>query len=196
MIKPNIMVVDDESILRMDLKEMLLENGYNVVAEANNGEKAVELAAKHKPDLIIMDVKMPKMNGIKAAKIVGNTFKIPVLLLTAYSQTEIINEAKEAGVLGFIVKPVTEKQLIPAVEVALSQVTRINQIKGEVTALEQKLEERKIVEKAKGIVMEHMSLNEDQAYKQMRSFCMKNRIVLKDLARTLIDKNSAEIMHV
>lgn len=147
MSKGRIMVVDDESILRMDIKEMLQEAGYDVVAEANNGETAIELAAKHIPDLIVMDVKMPKMNGMKAARIINRSFDIPTLLLTAYTEEELIAEAREAYIFGYLVKPITEKDLIPAVEVALGQAKRVKSLIGSIKEMEQKMEMRKRVER-------------------------------------------------
>jgi AmiR/NasT family two-component response regulator len=186
MSKARILVVDDESILRMDIKEMLTEAGYNVVAEANTGELAIELAALYRPDLIVMDVKMPKMNGIKASRIIQHTFKIPVLLLTAYSETDLIKEARSANVVGYLVKPISEQDLIPAVEVALGQSERIKTLLGNIKELECKMETRKIVEKAKGILMETYNLTEEEAYKKIRSHCMTNRTSMKEVAEYII----------
>jgi AmiR/NasT family two-component response regulator len=186
MSKARIMVVDDESILRMDIKEMLIEAGYDVVAEANTGELAIELAALHRPDLIVMDVKMPKMNGIKASKIIQQSFKIPVLLLTAYSETDLIKEARNANVVGYLVKPISEQDLIPAVEVALGQSERIKALLGNIQELEYKMETRKLVEKAKGILMEIYKISEEDAYKKIRSYCMTNRTSMKEVAEYVI----------
>lgn len=188
--KGRIMVVDDESIIRMDIKEMLLEVGYDVVAEANNGELAIELAAKHRPDLIIMDVKMPRMNGIKASRIIQNSFQVPVLLLTAYSQDELIEKAKEAQIVGYLVKPITEKDLIPAVEIALNQSMRLNTLMNDIKKLEQKMQEQKIVQKAKGIIMDMYQLNEESAYQKLRSYCMNHRKTMIDVAKTVIDSRT------
>ncbi|MGC4377575.1 response regulator [Fictibacillus sp. Mic-4] len=186
MSKPRIMVVDDESILRMDLKEMLTEAGYDVVAEANTGELAIELAALNQPDLIIMDVKMPKMNGLKASKIIDKAYHIPILLLTAYSESEFIEQSKNAGVIGYLVKPITEKQLIPAVEIALAQTKRMNDLRGNIKNLEQKIEDRKVIEKAKGILIDQYNLTEEEAYKKLRAYCMNHRLVMKDVANYVI----------
>lgn len=193
--KGRIMVVDDESIIRMDLKEMLLEQGYTVVAEANTGELAIELASIHKPDLIVMDVKMPRMNGIKAAKVINSMYQIPILLLTAYSEANMIEEAKEAEIVGYLVKPISEKDLIPAVEIAMNQSKRLHKMLGNIKELEQKLVLRKRIEKAKGILMEVYQLTEEEAYKEMRSYCMKNRIEMILVAEHIIkerklDKNA------
>ncbi|EIT86768.1 ethanolamine two-component response regulator [Fictibacillus macauensis ZFHKF-1] len=190
MSKGRIMVVDDESILRMDLKEMLSEAGYEIAAEANTGELAIEMAALHQPDLILMDVKMPKMNGIKASRIIEKSFNIPVLLLTAYSQTEDVEDAKKAGIVGYLVKPVTEQQLIPAVEIALAQSQKVKRLLKDMRKLEEKIEERKLIEKAKGIIMETHHLNEESAYQKLRSYCMNHRIVMKQLAQYIITHQS------
>ncbi|MDN4526638.1 ANTAR domain-containing response regulator [Fictibacillus fluitans] len=192
MSKARVMVVDDESILRMDLKEMLAEAGYEVVAEANNGELAIEMAALHHPELIIMDVKMPRMNGIKASRIIEKTFKIPVVLLTAYSQNETIEEAKKAGISGYLVKPITEKQLIPAVEIALAQNQKVKRLLKDMKNLEQKIEDRKLIEKAKGIVMESLGINEDDAYQKLRTYCMNHRVIMKELAHYIIKHKSID----
>jgi response regulator NasT len=180
------MVVDDESILRMDIKEMLQEAGYDVVAEANNGETAIELAAKHIPDLIVMDVKMPKMNGMKAARIINRSFDIPTLLLTAYTEEELIAEAREAYIFGYLVKPITEKDLIPAVEVALGQAKRVKSLIGSIKEMEQKMEMRKRVERAKGILMDVYKLNEERAYQMMRAYCMNKRKTMGEVAEDIL----------
>ncbi len=187
MSKPRILVVDDESILRMDIKEMLIEAGYDVVAEANNGDLAIELASKHHPDLIIMDVKMPKMNGIKASRIIHSSFGIPVLLLTAYSETELIKEARMANVVGYLVKPISERDLIPAVEMALGQSERVKVLAGNIRDLQAKIEERKRVEKAKGMIMLTYKVSETEAYERMRAHSMKYRISMKEVAEYIIE---------
>lgn len=162
--KHRLMVVEDESILRMDIKEMLIENGYEVVAEANSGDKAIELAATRKPDLIVMDIKMPKMNGIKASRIIYQAFQIPVLLLTAYSERDLVEEAKNAHILGYLVKPVTERDLIPAVEIALAQANRLKAMANDIKKMEEKIQDQKIIQRAKGILMEVYQVSEEQAF--------------------------------
>lgn len=192
MSKSRIMVVDDESIIRMDIKEMLLEAGYDVIAEANSGELAIELAAKHRPDLIVMDVKMPRMNGIKASRIIQQSWQIPVVLLTAYSQTEFIEEAKNAEIVGYLVKPITENDLIPAIEIALNQSKRLHSLMGNIKKLEQKIEDQKIIEKAKGIIMETYLLNEEGAYKKLRSYCMNHQVQMIAVAHDVIKTRSLD----
>lgn len=185
--KNAIVVVDDDPIIRMDIREMLEEGGYWVAGEAKNGEEAVELVARLKPDLAIMDIKMPVMNGIKASQIIRKLQQdTSVLLLTAYSQKELVKDAREAGVAAFLVKPVSEEDLLPAVEIALSQKEKMDSLKQDIKQLKQSIEERKVIEKAKGIVMQAYSLNEEEAYKKMREASMTTRIPLSKLAASVI----------
>ena len=176
------MVVEDESILRMDIKEMLKEAGYEVVAEANSGDKAIELAALHKPDLIVMDVKMPKMNGIKASRIIYQAFEIPTLLLTAYSERDLVEEAKNAHILGYLVKPVSERDLIPAVEIALAQASRLKDMANEIKKMEEKFQDQKVIQRAKGILMDIYQVSEEQAFKMLRSYSMNQGKSMKKVA--------------
>jgi response regulator NasT len=180
--KFKVMVVEDESILRMDIKEMLKEAGYEVVAEANSGDKAIELAALHKPDLIVMDVKMPKMNGIKASRIIYQTFEIPTLLLTAYSERDLVEEAKNAHILGYLVKPVSERDLIPAVEIALAQASRLKDMANEIKKMEEKFQDQKVIQRAKGILMDIYQVSEEQAFKMLRSYSMNQGKSMKKVA--------------
>jgi AmiR/NasT family two-component response regulator len=185
--KNAIVVVDDDPIIRMDIREMLEEGGYLVAGEAKNGEEAVELIARLKPDLAIMDIKMPVMNGIKASQIIRRLQQdTSILLLTAYSQKELVKDAREAGVAAFLVKPVSEEDLLPAVEIALSQNEKMDSLKQDIKQLKQSIEERKVIEKAKGIVMQVYSLNEEEAYKKMREASMTGRIPLSKLAACVL----------
>lgn len=186
--KARIMIVDDESILRMDIREMLEEGGYEVVAEAGNGEAAVELAHIHHPDLIIMDVKMPRLNGMKASRIIHSKLRIPIVLLTAYSDGQLVEDAKTAGVVAYLVKPVSESDLIPAVEIALAQGARLLQLSSSIRRLEKQLEIRKLVERAKGILMEQYGLSEQRAYEMLRSESMNRRIPLERMAQEVIEE--------
>lgn len=177
---------------------MLLEAGYDVVAEANTGELAVELAALHRPDLIVMDVKMPRMNGLKASRIIQKSFNVPILLLTAYTEAELIEEAKEAHIFGYLVKPITEKDLIPAVEMALGQSKRLHGLLDSIKEMEHKLEARKQIEQAKGILMDVHNINEEDAYKALRTYCMNNRKTMSEVAASIIqhrtlDRNSVSL---
>lgn len=186
--RTKILVVDDDPIIRMDIKEMLEEEGYYVVGEAKNGEVAVEMAFKHEPDLIIMDVKMPKMNGIKASQIIQKKLDCAVLLLTAYSQRDLIQDARKAGVAAYLVKPVTERNLFPSVEMAVGQKVRIDRLKGDISDLEHNLEARKTIDIAKGKLMLNRSMSEDEAYRWLRKQSMTERIPMDKLARRLLDE--------
>lgn len=181
-----IMIVDDDPITRMDLREMLKEEGYQVIKECKNGEEAVKHSVALEPDLIIMDVKMPILNGIKAAKIIRQKSNAAILLLTAYSQRELIEDAKESGVTAYLVKPVTEADLIPAIEIALSQKKQFECLSRDLQTLKQKLTERRQVEKAKGKLMNAMMLSEEAAYRKMREYSMKNRMSLGMVAELIL----------
>lgn len=186
MTQPRIMVVDDEPVIRMDLREMLENEGYLVVAEAKNGEEAVSLAHRHKPDLIIMDVKMPVLNGVKASQIIRSFSDSSILLLTAYSQRELIQDARKAGVTAYLVKPISEEDLFPAVEIALSQKEKEASLKRNIVELKQKIEDRKAVEKAKGKLMGQLSLEEGAAYRWMQQVSMQRRVPLAKLAQEIL----------
>ncbi|MGJ7913011.1 ANTAR domain-containing response regulator [Neobacillus sp. LXY-1] len=182
-----IMIVDDDPITRMDLREMLKEEGYQVIKECKNGEEAVEYSLRLKPDLMIMDVKMPVLNGIKAARIIRQKLDTAILLLTAYSQRELIEDAKESGITAYLVKPVTEADLIPAIEIAISQKRKFECLSKDLQSLKQKLSERQLIEKAKGRMMESFLLSEDMAYRFMREYSMKNRIALVEVAESILN---------
>lgn len=184
----SIMVVEDEAIVRMDIVEMLGEAKYNVVAEVNNGEKAIEAASKFKPDLIIMDIKMPKLNGLKASKIIGRQQDIPILILTAYSHCEYVEEAKQANIVGYIVKPISESQLLPAVEIALSQSENVNKLKKEVSDTRLQIDNRKRIEKAKGLLMKQLNLSEEAAYQKLRRSSMDKQVAIEKEASAIIQQ--------
>ncbi len=184
--KLRILLADDEAILRLDLREMLTEAGHEIAGEAANGEEAVNLARSLKPDFIIMDVKMPGMDGIAAAEIIAAENIAPVLLLTAYSQQDIVDKAKDAGVIGYLVKPVREEQLFPAMEIAVSRFAEIQTLNKEVGNLKESLETRKLLDRAKGILMTVHGMTEQEAYRKMQQFSMSKRITLKELAEKII----------
>ena len=181
-----IVIADNESIIRMDLKEMLEEAGHTVVGEAVNGQKAVELAKKYRPDLVIMDVKMPNMDGITAAKLISAEKLAPVLLLTAFSQKEILEKAKESGVLAYLVKPVKEANLFPAIEIALSRFGEMQELEKELEDLKHSLETRKILDRAKGILMDAHHLNESEAFRRIQQYRMAKRISIREVAEAII----------
>lgn len=188
MVKKKIMLVEDESIVRLDLAMMLSEAGFDVVAQAGDGEKAIELLHTITPDLIIMDIKMPKLNGLKASEIISKKWNIPILLLTAYSQKEYVEKAKAAHIVGYLVKPVSEMNLIPAVEIALKQAERTAGYQIQIDELGQRLEQRKIVEKAKGLLMVQYSITEESAYKRMRKLSMNKQLTMEKVAEKILQK--------
>ena len=181
-----IVLADNESIIRMDLREMLEENGCQVVGEAVNGRRAVELTRLHHPDLVIMDIKMPEMDGIHAAKAIFGAHLAPVLLLTAFSQPDIVEAANDAGVLGYLVKPVREESLFPAIRIALSRWHEREALEGEIEELRDSLELRKLLDRAKGILMKAHRLSEDEAYTRIRQYAMKKQMRVKDVAKAIV----------
>lgn len=184
--KLRILLVDDEALIRLDLREMLTEAGHEIVGEAANGQEAVQLAQELHPDIVIMDVKMPVMDGLTAAQQITEAEIAPVLLLTAYSQQDIVARATEAGVIAYLVKPVREQQLFPAVEVAVSRFRAWQELGRELDELKESLATRKLVDRAKGILMTAHKMTEQEAYRKMQQFSMAKRISLKKLAEEII----------
>jgi response regulator NasT len=170
----------------MDLKEMLTNLNYLVVGEVGDGRSAVNLARELKPDVVLMDIKMPDMDGIEAAKILTEEQIAPVVLLTAYSQKELVDQAKEAGVVGYLVKPFREADLLPAIEVALSRFKEFKQVHQEVTDLQYALETRKVVDRAKGILMDVQGLDEQEAFRRIQKMSMNTRKPMKEVAEAII----------
>ncbi len=184
--KLRILLADDEALIRLDLREMLTEAGHEIVGEAANGQEAVQLAQELHPDIVIMDVKMPVMDGLTAAQQITEDEIAPVLLLTAYSQQDIVARATEAGVIAYLVKPVREQQLFPAVEVAVSRFRAWQELGRELDELKESLATRKLVDRAKGILMTAHKMTEQEAYRKMQQFSMAKRISLKKLAEEII----------
>jgi AmiR/NasT family two-component response regulator len=185
-----ILVAEDEAIIRMDLIEMLEAAGYEVVAAATNGQEAIDLAVEHKPDLAILDVKMPVLDGITAAaKIIEIA---PVLMLTAFSQRELVERARDAGVMAYVVKPFTIGDLVPAIEIAISRHQQMKSLASEVADLQDRLETRKIIDKAKGILMSALNLSEPQAFSWIQKAAMDRRLTMKEVALAVIDPKQAE----
>ena len=184
--KLRILLADDEALIRLDLREMLTEAGHEIIGEAANGQEAVQLAQELRPDIVIMDVKMPVMDGLTAAQQITERGIAPVLLLTAYSQQDIIARATEAGVIAYLVKPVREQQLFPAVEVAVSRFRDWQELGRELDELKESLATRKLVDRAKGILMAAHHMTEQEAYRKMQQFSMAKRISLKKLAEEII----------
>ena len=184
--RARIIIADDESLIRMDLREMLGHLGYEVVAEASDGRSAVDLAKKLLPDLIIMDIKMPDMDGISAAGELARDHIAPVVLLTAYSENALIGRAKDAGVCGYLVKPFRETELMPVIELALARFDEMRELEREVTDLKEALETRKLVERAKGVLMEVHGLREADAFNRMRKTSMDNRKSMREVAEAIL----------
>jgi len=181
-----VIVADDESVIRTDLREMLTTLGYLVIGEAGDGQSAVNLARELKPDIVIMDIKMPGMDGIEAAKILTQEKIAPVLLLTAYSQRELFERAKEAGVVGYLVKPYREQEIAPAIEIALARFQEFRVLEKEVGDLRETLETRKIVDRAKGILMDTQHLTEAEAFRKIQKMSMNTRKAMKEIAEAII----------
>ena len=181
-----IILADNESIIRMDLKELLEESGHTVLAEAVDGVQAVDFARKFSPDLVIMDIKMPEMDGITAAKIISDERLAPVLLLTAYSQQEIVDKAKDSGVLAYLVKPVKEANLFPAMEIAISRFNEFMKLERELEEVKNSLVNRKLLDRAKGILMDAHGLTETEAYRRIQQYSMNKRKSIREVAEMII----------
>jgi response regulator NasT len=187
--KKKILIAEDESIIRMDLKMMLQDHGYEVVGEAGDGDRAIELAFLHKPDLILMDIKMPKIDGLKASKIIGNQLDLPILIITAYSQKNFVEKAQQDNIVGYLVKPISESNLIPAVEIALHQSSKEKQLKEKVKIAEQEVQKRKLIEQAKGIIMQVEEITEQEAFKRLRDSSMARQMTMESVAKEIILKH-------
>ena len=184
--RTRVIVADDESLIRMDLREMLTNLGYLVVGEVADGRSAVNQARELRPDIVIMDIKMPDMDGIEAAKILTEERIAPVVLLSAYSQRDLVDRAREAGVTAYLVKPYREEDLTPAIEVALARFREFQELQQEVLDLQTALETRKLVDRAKGILMDKQGLSEAEAFRKIQKMSMDNRKPMKDVAEAII----------
>jgi response regulator NasT len=183
-----IVVAEDEALIRMDLVEMLGEAGYLVVAQASDGAEAIALVAEHKPDLAILDVKMPILDGISAAEEIIAT--CPVLMLTAFSQRELVDRARDAGVMAYVLKPFTINDLVPAIEIAISRHLQMKSLAAEVADLHDRLETRKIIDRAKGILMAALNLTEPQAFSWIQKAAMDRRLSMKEVAQAVISPDA------
>ncbi|MBM3131372.1 MAG: response regulator [Chloroflexi bacterium] len=184
--RTRVIIADDESVIRADLREMLTTLGYLVVGEAGDGQSAVNSARELKPDIVIMDIKMPQMDGIEAAKILTQEKIAPVLLLTAYSQRDLVDRAKEAGVVGYLVKPFREQEIGPAIDIALARFQEFRELEKQVGDLNETLETRKIVDRAKGILMDTQHLTEAEAFRKIQKMSMNTRKPMKEIAEAII----------
>jgi len=181
-----VVVAEDEAIIRLDLAEMLGEVGYEVVGQASNGEQAVELTREHRPDLVIMDVKMPVLDGISAAEEIGKERIAPVIMLTAFSQKELVERARDAGVMAYIVKPFTRDDLGPAIDIARSRWTELAALEREVADLGERLETRKAVDRAKGVLMQQLKISEAEAFRWIQKTAMDRRLGMKEVAEAVL----------
>ncbi|MCO5175650.1 MAG: response regulator [Thermomicrobiales bacterium] len=184
--RTRIIIADDESLIRMDLREMLTHLGYDVVGEAGDGREAIELSEKLRPDLVMMDIRMPEVDGITAAQDLAERRIAPVVILTAFSEQSLIGRAKEAGVCGYLVKPFRETELMPVIELAMSRFRDMSELEREVTDLREALETRKLVERAKGVLMEVHGLREAEAFNRMRKTSMDNRKSMREVAEAIL----------
>jgi response regulator NasT len=182
-----VVVAEDESLIRMDIVETLRDKGFDVVGEAGDGNKAVELAFALKPDLMVMDIKMPDLDGLSAAEKIAE-LKIPVVLLTAFSQQELVTRAAEVGAMAFLVKPFSPQDLLPAIEIALSRHAQLIALETEIQDLGERLETRKLVERAKAVLSEKMKLTEPEAFRWIQKASMDRRLSMADVSRTVLEQ--------
>lgn len=185
-----VLIVDDESLIRMDLRDIIESCGHEVVAEGTNGVEAIQLGKQHKPDIILMDVKMPELDGIEAARQIGFHHEAPVVLLTSYSQQDLIDKARDSGVYGYLIKPVREEQLVPTLEMALGRYKSDAQLREKMAELEQSLEDRKIIQKGTGILMELYSISEVEAYNRIRTLSMNKQISIIETCNLIIKQSN------
>lgn len=185
-----VVVAEDEALIRMDIVEILRDQGFDVVAETDNGQKAVELAELHRPHLVLMDVKMPIMDGITAAEEISKKQLAPVVLLTAFSQKELVDRATEAGAMAYVVKPFGPHDLIPAIEVAISRYEQIVALQNEVTNIKDQFETRKLVDRAKSLLISKMGLSEPEAFRWIQKTSMDRRLSMKEVAETIVNQVS------
>lgn len=182
-----VVIAEDEAIIRMDLRETLEEEGYEVIGETGRGDQAVELVRGLQPDLAILDIKMPGMDGLEAARIINGEKICGVLMLTAFSQREVVEQARDAGALAFLVKPFQKSDLIPAIEVAMGRFRELRSLTGEIDALGEQLESRKVVDRAKGLLMDDLAMSETDAFGFIQRTAMSERTRMRDVADRILD---------
>ncbi len=182
-----VVIAEDEALIRLDLKEMLEEEGYSVVGEAGDGETAVALAQEHRPDLVILDVKMPVLDGISAAERIAADRIAPVLMLTAFSQRELVERARDAGAMAYLVKPFSKSDVVPAIEMAVSRFTELRTLEQEVADLSQRLETRKLVDRAKSVLQTQYGLTEPAAFRWIQKTSMDRRLSMQQVAEAVIE---------
>ena len=182
-----VVIAEDEAIIRMDLRETLEEEGYEVIGETGRGDQAIELVRGLQPDLAILDIKMPGMDGLEAARIINGEKICGVLMLTAFSQREVVEQARDAGALAFLVKPFQKSDLIPAIEVAMGRFRELRSLTGEIDALGEQLESRKVIDRAKGRLMDEMGMSETDAFGFIQRTAMSERTRMRDVADRILD---------
>ena len=182
-----VVIAEDEAIIRMDLRETLEEEGYEVIGETGRGDQAIELVRGLQPDLAILDIKMPGMDGLEAARIINGEKICGVLMLTAFSQREVVEQARDAGALAFLVKPFQKSDLIPAIEVAMGRFRELRSLTGEIDALGEQLESRKVIDRAKGLLMDELALSETDAFGFIQRTAMSERTRMRDVADRILD---------
>ena len=185
--RKRVVIAEDEALIRMDLAEMLQEEGYDVVGQAGNGEDAVKLAAEHRPDLVILDVKMPVLDGISAAERIGAEKIAPVLMLTAFSQRELVERARDAGAMAYLVKPFSKADLVPAIEMATTRYEELRALENEVADLAARFETRKLVDRAKGLLQAQLGMTEPEAFRWIQKTSMDRRLTMREVAQAVID---------
>jgi two-component system, response regulator PdtaR len=179
-------IAEDEALIRLDLAEMLAEEGYDVIGQAGDGERAVELTEELRPDLVVLDVKMPKLDGIAAAERIAEQRIAPVVILTAFSQRELVERARDAGAMAYLVKPFTKADLVPAVEMAVSRFAELQLLESEVADLQDRLETRKAVDRAKGVLQQQLELSEPDAFRWIQKTAMDLRLSMRQVADGVI----------
>jgi response regulator NasT len=189
--KTRVLIAEDEALIRLDLKEMLEEEGYDVVGEVGDGQQAVDRARELAPDLVILDIQMPVLDGLSAAEQIASARIAPVIVLTAFSQRELVERARDAGAMAYLVKPFSKNDLVPAIEVARARFTEMTALDGEVRTLEERLETRKVVEQAKGKLMADRGLTEADAFRWIQRTAMNQRTSMKALAQEVMDGTAA-----
>jgi AmiR/NasT family two-component response regulator len=182
-----VVIAEDEALIRLDLSEMLSEEGYDVVGQAGDGESAVALAEEHRPDLVVLDVKMPKLDGISAAERIAKQRIAPVVILTAFSQRELVERARDAGAMAYLVKPFSKNDLVPAIEMAVSRFAELQELEQEVSTLTERLEVRKLVDRAKGVLQSSLGVTEPEAFRWIQKTAMDLRLSMRDVAQGVID---------
>ncbi len=192
MAQTRLVIADDESLIRMNLKETLVGLSYLVVGDAGDGVTAINLARSLRPDLVIMDIKMPKLDGIQAAEVLTQERIAPVLLLTAYNDRELVDRARDAGVIAYLVKPFREADLLPAIEIAIARFNELRALDKQLGDLQEAMETRKIVERAKGLLMETQGLSEAEAFRRIQQLSMNTRKPMKEIAQALLLANQIE----